>query len=207
MTFLQNLGYIFEPIRTEYEDQSQPDDFEEAMKEAWVDMDGQRRDYGEADDWGVLNIHFCEGFTEDPGVSAAMNLISHSHAYSLYPRATFEDRLTLGVVCEDTNPISWLEHQDIQDVIESDWTRASSPNSMEAFYVDLPRRLGDPISWTMKLEGVPAAYAKDEDLFPYRVLESNSWCLSERRVLDPNDESRLQRSCEEHGSDFEEALE
>ncbi|KAK7053168.1 hypothetical protein VNI00_003787 [Paramarasmius palmivorus] len=209
------------------------DPLEEAMEEAWADMDGDRHDHSFCDDCSITPIGATFGFARGTqriqvivcresvmdvvlnfNSTASMNIISSSHAYCMYPAATLDHRLTLVINRESTNPESALEHEDILNVIDRDWTFIDQKDedgiSRGGFYANRVRRLGDSLCWTMKLESVrprsPRPFALDEQCFPYVVLESNSWTLSKHGVIDPEFLTKMERYCEEEGLNFEETL-
>ncbi|KAF5340169.1 hypothetical protein D9758_014990 [Tetrapyrgos nigripes] len=108
--FLLEIGYVFDPI------QGQPKDFEDALAAA---LNAERPHADQDDDFaweGYRGNGMAEVFNfqkSDKKVqvitcvqtpievilnfhsTCVMNVISHSHGYSLFPRATFEDRVSL----------------------------------------------------------------------------------------------------------------
>ncbi|THU84247.1 hypothetical protein K435DRAFT_870484 [Dendrothele bispora CBS 962.96] len=91
-----------------------------------------------------------------------MNVISHSHAYSLYPRATFEDRVSI------YSQFSAQRMDDVQEGFEKytkrGWKILPMPSAAahlrpNSEFRNGPRYVGDSSSWIIPLEGL---YEQDE---------------------------------------------
>jgi hypothetical protein len=123
-------------------------------------------------------------------IAVVMNIISYEKAYSLYPRATFEERRSL--ICATLGP-----HQEParQKYIVRGWTMLYSVTQAEqnyessAFRTGL-RRIGDRFSWIipLSLEGVDLARPRNLHInsFPCDNLAAHTWCLS--HPIHPDDE-------------------
>jgi hypothetical protein len=111
---------------------------------------------------------------ENNWAACVMNFITHEKAYSLYPRATFEERRSL-----HSSHASW--RKDSQTVARTKYarrgwlvvdrlTQSEIDNRTSAFAYGR-RAVGDQYCWTMEL------LPKLADL-PQGFVESNSWGLS-----------------------------
>ncbi|KIK58688.1 hypothetical protein GYMLUDRAFT_135532, partial [Collybiopsis luxurians FD-317 M1] len=95
----------------------------------------------------ILNFHS----------TVVMNIISHSHAYSLYPYATFEENISL--ICSTNEGPD--RDQSLQKYIDRGWTMIDGLGELWGQYTDdqpasmfqigEERRLGDQYTWTLPL--------------------------------------------------------
>ena len=104
-----------------------------------------------------------------------MNFITHEKAYSLYPRATFEERRSLvhpsdASWREDARAAARTKYAGRGWLVVNRLTQAEIDNRTSAFAYGR-RIVGDQYCWTMDL------LPKIADL-PQGFVESNSWGLS-----------------------------
>lgn len=105
-----------------------------------------------------------------------MNLITHDKAYSLYPRATFEERRSLVHHARTAERERALKkYEDRGWAIVKKITKEESQDRRSAFYPSL-RSVGDRKCWTLLLN-------PKLDL-PAGNMETHTWALSYSRRLD-----------------------
>jgi len=100
-----------------------------------------------------------------------MNIITHDKAYSFYPKATFEERLSLMISTEGSK-------QDTARAkyVSRGWGMITSPSLSELSNPKSPfspakRYVGDSQCWTIPLKHEHASY------LPEGFIESNTWAL------------------------------
>ncbi|KAJ8081043.1 hypothetical protein PM082_017883 [Marasmius tenuissimus] len=212
-SFLQKVGYKFEPRV------SQHSTLESAIEYVSLDFDDfydedaeEERERGFA---GVFNmirgkqkiqlitarhspIHIILNFHS----TVVMNVISHSHAYSLYPKATFQKSLSM--ICYHCNGVKrmspllkymkrgWrmIDYEGVEFVPsptqtgEVKSTKALPGRHGRTFRKDRVRYLGDSYCWTHKLADIQTLHsaltplALEEMQTGFCALESNSWELA-----------------------------
>jgi hypothetical protein len=111
-----------------------------------------------------------------------MNVITPTHAYSLYPFATFIQRRSL--VCS-TNGSD--QKAALQKYRNRGWEMVKSPPVLELVsrktdFKTRTRYVGDRFCWTIKLPGISAATSGedglDEDEFEHQeIIHTHSWSL------------------------------
>ncbi|KAF5367969.1 hypothetical protein D9758_004346 [Tetrapyrgos nigripes] len=178
--FLQEVGYTFQPIN------QQISDFNEALQAAidWQDAHGPHptgvaNQQGDEDWQGYMSNGISEVFNFVKGgkkiqiiacaeapmeiilrfhSTCVMNVISHSHAYSLFPRATFHDRISVETPFYVTQE---NKHQAARDkYIQRGWTMVELPSIVDylrpysEFRTSSPRCVGDFSCWTITLEPI-----------------------------------------------------
>ncbi|KAL0056852.1 hypothetical protein AAF712_016535 [Marasmius tenuissimus] len=178
--FLERIGYIYEPYRTDFRHQRDkyPDELDDAINQFSQELDELGR---EELNWnrypwgGVVDVlHFrrgerevqiilCEG--SPLGVilgfhsTVVMNLISYSHAISLYPQSTFRDRVSL-LNSPSPREVGTRNYTDaIKKYEKRGWKMINSGSGCNALsrHSDLNmflRRVGDRHCWTIPLDPV-----------------------------------------------------
>ncbi|KDR77818.1 hypothetical protein GALMADRAFT_65576 [Galerina marginata CBS 339.88] len=121
----------------------------------------------------VLNFHS----------TCVMNIITHEKAYSLYPRATFDERRTLSYVPDPTEDNGHEKRQvALQKYTSRGWTVVDRITDVEfrdprSAFASGERHLGDFKCWTLPILPKLA--------LPKSTIEANSWALLYDRKLEP----------------------
>ncbi|KIK56018.1 hypothetical protein GYMLUDRAFT_174917 [Collybiopsis luxurians FD-317 M1] len=130
----------------------------------------------------ILNFHS----------TVVMNVISYSHAYSIYPHATFEDRTSLICSCKEGPELD----QALQKYINRGWTiinadgdlkghypadhtptHADPGDRLASFQVGKERRLGDRHTWVLPLAPIPT---------PQNLAQEHPWTSSKGFPIFPS---------------------
>jgi len=114
-----------------------------------------------------------------------MNFITHEKAYSLYPRATFEERRSL--MCHSSTisrAKAWAKYT------ERGWTMLDGItgddfHDLNSTFARGPRYVGDPKTWTIPI------HPKIDTPCPTGLAEMNSWLLKYDFNLKPHIEFSL----------------
>jgi hypothetical protein len=112
-----------------------------------------------------------------------MNFIAFDAAYSLYPRATFKNRLNLALKDDDDAERRCLAKYAFRgwQTIANVWP--NQPSLTDSFYRDITRRVGDGRCWVVKLDTTGVArrprLSLPSEQFIWDPSEYNSWVLSQ----------------------------
>lgn len=115
-----------------------------------------------------------------------MNVISYNAAYSLYPRATFEERKTLSLNVDNEGEVRALGKYAIRGwrIVYTIWPHEEKTSS---FYLNHTRWVDDNKSWVipLNLNGVATRQPSSmtSEAFEWDPVAQNSWTL-ERRGLE-----------------------
>jgi hypothetical protein len=111
-----------------------------------------------------------------------MNFIAFDAAYSIYPRATFEERRALSFASLSERDVRALGKYALRgwSILSNIWPHEAQ-TSRASFYMDIPRRVRDGRSWVVPLnmKGVeprPRPSPLSEP-FPWDPVVHNSWTL------------------------------
>ncbi|KAK7464130.1 hypothetical protein VKT23_006294 [Stygiomarasmius scandens] len=131
--------------------------------------------------------------------TCVLNLISHSHAYSLYPYATFEDRISIHIPIERMSSVTDADfvkrRMARQKYVHRGWRTAPTPSAAaylcpnSEFRNEL-RYVGDSKCWTVPLELLPelgdlnrsVPMRLEDDPVRANVWRNNSTTLNAFRV-------------------------
>ncbi|KAF9265255.1 hypothetical protein L218DRAFT_861115, partial [Marasmius fiardii PR-910] len=171
-SFLEVIGYKFKPT------QEQPKDLEVAIKKVAREMRKQRGYQGYSQGRGFAGVfNLVRGGRNIQLITAAespldiilnfhstvvMNVVSYSYVYSLYPRATFREALSLRTYCNEGAERELARQKYVNrgwKMLNSDgseWKLNRSSLSGNATrcssrWIDKLRRLGDSFCWVFKL--------------------------------------------------------
>lgn len=120
-------------------------------------------------------------------LACVMNLITFDSAYSLYPRATFEERRTLALhVRTPGEELARSKYVDRGWRLQTDLWPHDERNPKLAFYLGTLRTMGDKLSWVVPLDttGVDMRPALTElsPVFQWDPVIYNSWRLARNRL-------------------------
>ncbi|KAK1230340.1 hypothetical protein PQX77_006571 [Marasmius sp. AFHP31] len=216
--FLERSGYIYQPYQTDFRHQRDkyPDELDDAINQFFQELDelGREELSWNRYPWGgvvdvlrfrrgerEVQIILCEG--SPLGVilgfhsTVVMNLISYSHAISLYPQSTFRDRVSL-LNSPSTEEVGTRNYTDaIKKYQKRGWKMIDSGSGCNVLsrHSDLNmfvRRVGDRQCWTIPLDPVtdfvtegPLQLGRSESLFEqsWRLMYSSSGRASLREGI------------------------
>jgi hypothetical protein len=101
-------------------------------------------------------------------LACVMNIITHSHAYALYPRGTLVERKTMYT---KEPPAGSRASQALAKYEKRGWTRTDDLTGIEGS--SEVRRVGDGACWTIRLNDSPEAGC---------VLSTNTWGRFDSRM-------------------------
>ncbi|KAF9257285.1 hypothetical protein L218DRAFT_991090 [Marasmius fiardii PR-910] len=195
---LQSMGYTFIPINRGRKKQSS--EVQDAVEDMLFDLhseDGSHEIWDGSNDEPYVSqtnlvevfnfdrnekkIQLIAGFSPLTAVlqlhsTADMNIISHSHAISFYPRLTFHDRIAVANFLGRAAPpshdiITTYENRGYTFRVHIDAVTALA-GRYSALDANIMRRPGDIYCWTVPLESIPNVSGLD---FKSELLFEESW--------------------------------
>ena len=129
----------------------------------------------------ILNFHSSasDGSYSSPNMlttqsACVMNFVAYDAAYSIYPRATFRDKVS--VAFKASTPAEMRAHAKYEG---RGWTTLpnlyDSPEVVQSCFVDVQRHVGDSMTWTLPLD---ISDLRLRNIFKWDPVEYNSWSLS-----------------------------